>query len=200
MTRKTQRSSSKMETGRPSYNFTENVSNLHDRKVQRENTKKNTVAVSCGFSTCFANSACDGLCYLTKDMDRVGTPFGFQSIMSTFVRHTVSRCLIFLAPKVTWSDLDFLQFLPTGVHGLCFGYCFSGPIPLRSLINDPPIGVRFRESLVIRLHSEIDQIHLSIEAQGVTTLLPLGDCHSFYVFLFSLYTYSTVVYLYMYIC
>ncbi len=25
--------------------------------------------------------------------------------------------------------------------------------------------------------SEIDQIHLSIEAQCVTTLLPLGDCH-----------------------
>ncbi len=32
--------------------------------------------------------------------------------------------------------------------------------------------------LVIRLHSEIDQIHLSIEAQCVTTLLPLGDCHN----------------------
>ncbi len=32
--------------------------------------------------------------------------------------------------------------------------------------------------LVVRLHSEIDQIHLSIEAQCVTTLLPLGDCHS----------------------
>ncbi len=29
----------------------------------------------------------------------------------------------------------------------------------------------------IRLHSEIDQIHLSIEAQCVTTVLPLGDCH-----------------------
>ncbi len=42
----------------------------------------------------------------------------------------------------------------------------------------PPIGVRFRESLVIRLHSEIDQIHISIEAQCVTTLLPLGDCHT----------------------
>ncbi len=41
----------------------------------------------------------------------------------------------------------------------------------------PPIGVRFRESLVVRLHSEIDQIHLSIEAQCVTTLLPLGHCH-----------------------
>ena len=27
------------------------------------------------------------------------------------------------------------------------------------------------------LHSEIDQIHRSIEAQCVTTLLPMGDCH-----------------------
>ncbi len=26
---------------------------------------------------------------------------------------------------------------PTGVHGLCFGYCFSGPLPLRSLILGP---------------------------------------------------------------
>ena len=69
------------------------------------------------------------------------------------------------------------QFLPTDLHGLCFGYCFSGPLPPRSLANGPPIGVRFQESLVIRLHSEIHQIHLGIEAQSVTTLLPLGDCH-----------------------
>ncbi len=68
--------------------------------------------------------------------------------------------------------------LPTGQHGLCFGCCFSGPLPLRSLINGPPIGVRFRESLIIRLHSEIDHIQLSIEDQCVTTLLTLGDCHN----------------------
>ena len=42
----------------------------------------------------------------------------------------------------------------------------------------PSIGVHFRKPLVIRLYSEIDQIHLSTEAQCVTTLLPLGDCHS----------------------
>ncbi len=36
----------------------------------------------------------------------------------------------------------------------------------------------FGESLVIRFHSEIDQINLSTVAQCVTTLLPLGDCHS----------------------
>ncbi len=91
------------------------------------------VAVSCGYSTYFAISACDGLCHLTKVMDRVGTPF-------------VNLCQT------------------TGLHGLYFDYCFSGPLPLCSLINGPPIGVRFRESLVIRLYSEIDQIHLGIEA------------------------------------
>ncbi len=72
----------------------------------------------------------------------------------------------------------WFQLLPTGQHGLCFGYCFSGPLPLRSLINGPPIGVRFQESLVIRLYSEIRQIHLSIEAQCDIILLPLGDCHT----------------------
>ena len=29
------------------------------------------------------------------------------------------------------------------------------------------------------LHSEIDQIHLGIEAHCVTNLLPLGDCHRY---------------------
>ncbi len=31
---------------------------------------------------------------------------------------------------------------------------------------------------LIVLYSEIDHIHLSIEAQCVPTLLPLGDCHT----------------------
>ena len=56
-------------------------------------------AVSCGYDTCFAVKACDGLYHLTKSMDRIETP----------------------------------------------------------------------------LHSEIDQIHLSTEAQCGTTCLPLGD-------------------------
>ncbi len=41
------------------------------------------VAVSCGYSTCFGVSACDGLCHLTKVMDRVETPFGFQPLSDT---------------------------------------------------------------------------------------------------------------------
>ncbi len=36
------------------------------------------------------------------------------------------------------------------------------------------------ESLVIRLYSEIDHIHLSSEAQCVSHLYPQVDCHIFY--------------------
>ncbi len=39
--------------------------------------------------------------------------------------------------------------LPSGQYGLCFGYCFSGPLPLLSDFNSPPFGVCFRESLVL---------------------------------------------------
>ena len=35
------------------------------------------------------------------------------------------------------------------------------------------------ESLVVRLYSEIDHLHLSSEAQCVSHLLPLGDCHTY---------------------
>ncbi len=41
-------------------------------------------------------------------------------------------------------------------------------------------GSIFGESLVVRLYSEIDQIHLSIEAQCVSHHLPLVDCHNEY--------------------
>ncbi len=43
---------------------------------------------------------------------------------------------------------------PTGIHGLCFGSCFLGPLPLRSLIP------------------EIDHTYLSIEAQCVSHHYP----------------------------
>ncbi len=61
---------------------------------------------------------------------------------------------------------------PTGVHGLCFGYCFSGPLPLRSLILGPLSRVHFGKSLVVRLYSEIDHTYLSIEAQCVSHHYP----------------------------
>ncbi len=87
------------------------------------------------------------------------------------------------------THVAFLQFLPSGQYGLCFGYCFSGPLHLRSHYNRLPfvefpqrrgslLGACFRESLIFRLHSDIDQIHLSIEAQCGTACLPMGDCHN----------------------
>ncbi len=41
------------------------------------------------------------------------------------------------------------DFLPTGLHGLCFGFCFVDPLPLRSLSHGPLLRVHFGESLVI---------------------------------------------------
>ncbi len=127
-------------------------------------------AVSCGYDTCFAVRTCDGLYHFIFSIDRVGIPFGFQTIIWTFARHLVSRCLYFPLDQSHWWGT--FQFLPTGLHGLCFGFCFAGPLPLRSLTNSPLFRVRFGESLVVGLYSEIDHIHLSIEAQCVTTLLP----------------------------
>ncbi len=57
-----------------------------------------------------------------------------------------------------------LQFLPSGQYGLCFGYCFSGPLPLcshnRQITGYACYGACLRESLVIRSYSEIGQIHI----------------------------------------
>ncbi len=69
------------------------------------------------------------------------------------------------------------HILPTGLHGLCFGFCFAGPLPLHSLSHGPILRVHFRESLVVRLYSEFDHIHLSSEAQCVSHHLPQVDCH-----------------------
>ncbi len=135
------------------------------------------VAVSCGYSTCFAVGTCDGLCRPTFPIDHMDLCQTHCKQVPDFSRS--QGHMVRFANKI-----GSLQFLPRVLHELCFGCCFSGPLPLCSLINDPHIGVRFLESLVIRLHSEIDQIHLSIEAQCGITLLPLGDCHTPYEFIF----------------
>ncbi len=85
------------------------------------------------------------------------------------------------------SSFNYLHASPTELCITRFSDFFakthSDPCNFRSApstfpANGPPIGVRFQESLVVRLHSGIGQIHLSIEAQCVTTLLSLGDCHT----------------------
>ncbi len=73
------------------------------------------------------------------------------------------------------------HILPRGIHGLCFGSFVSGPLPLRSLLQSPLSRVNFGESLIIRLYSEIDQIHLSSETQCVSHHLPPVDCRIHYL-------------------
>ncbi len=93
-------------------------------------------------------------------------PFGSQPIRSALARHSGVQ-----VPVVSF------HILPTGLHGLCFAFCFAGPLPLRFLSHGPLSRVHFGESLVIRLYSEIDHIHLSSEAQCVSHHLPQLDCH-----------------------
>ncbi len=68
--------------------------------------------------------------------------------------------------------------------GCALAFVFAGPLPLRSLKNGLLFRVHFGESLVVRLYSEIDHLHLSIEAECVSHLLPtsvnlvsLEQCH-----------------------
>ncbi len=71
------------------------------------------VAVSCGYGTCFAVRSCDELYHFIFSIDRVGIPFGFQTIIWTLARHPVSRCLYFPATGVTWS----VWYLPVPTCG-----------------------------------------------------------------------------------
>ncbi len=66
------------------------------------------------------------------------------------------------------------------IFGIPFGFCFAGPLPLRSLSHGPLLRVHFGDSLVVRLYSEIDHIHLSSEAQCVSHHLPQVDCHTYH--------------------
>ncbi len=61
---------------------------------------------------------------------------------------------------------------------LAIFFFFSGPLPLRSYIGQSTFrGLFPGVPSLNRLYSEIDQIHLSIEAQCGTAYLPMGDCH-----------------------
>ncbi len=105
-----------------------------------------------------------------------GIPFGSHTIKPALARHTGVQVSLVPAKVITWSPMPInigtYHIQPTGVHGLCFGYCFSGPLPLSSLILGPLSRVHFGESLVVRLYSEIDHTYLSIEAQSVSHHYP----------------------------
>ncbi len=101
-----------------------------------------------------------------------GMPYGSHMIRPALARHTGFQVPVVPAKVITWSFFGTFHIQPTGIHGLCFGSCFSGPLPLRSLLHGPLSRVHFGESLVVRLYSEIDHIHLSSEAQCVSHLYP----------------------------
>ncbi len=114
---------------------------------------------------------CDGLYHFAFYLVNFGIPFGSHPIKSALARHTGVQVPVVPVKWVTWSFWTFL-ILPTGIHGLCFGSYFSGPLPLRSLLHGPLSSVHFGESLVVRLYSEIDHTYLSIEAQCVSHHYP----------------------------
>ncbi len=111
-------------------------------------------------------------------LDRFGIPFGFHAIKSALARHSGVQVPVISRHEGHVVTFGTFHILPTGLHGLCFGFCFAGPLPLRSLSHGPLSRFHFGESLVNRLYSEIDHIHLSSEAQCVSHHLPLVDCHS----------------------
>ncbi len=112
-------------------------------------------------------------------------------VICAFVRRTVSRCLTFPAlQEVAWSRgqvsrgqvlansrsryINTRSFPPVPAFGsiwvvlwLLFFRSAPSTFPQR---RGYLLGACFRESLVIRLHSEIGQIHFSIEAQCDSTI------------------------------
>ncbi len=100
---------------------------------------------------------CDGLYHFAFYLVNFGIPYGSRMIRPALARHTGGGTF---------------HIQPTGIHGLCFGSCFSGPLPLRFLLHGPLSRVHFGESLVVRLYSEIDHTYLSIETQCVSHHYP----------------------------
>ncbi len=120
---------------------------------------------------------CDGLYHFAFYLVNLGIPFGSQTdqVCLSQTHRCPGACGSRQSDHVI---IGTFHILPTGTHGLYFGSFVSGPLPLRSLLNGPHSRVHFRESLIIRLYSEIDQIHLSSEAQCVSHHLPPVDCHT----------------------
>ncbi len=97
--------------------------------------------------------------------------------------HTVSRCLIFPAlPEVKTQSTHVASF--SSYLRVNMGCALAIVFQVRSLnvpnITGYPTWSLFPGVPSFRLHSEINQIHLSIEAQCGTASLPMGDCHTWY--------------------
>ncbi len=83
-------------------------------------------------------------------LDHFGIPLGFQPIKSTLLTLRCPGACDFPPWGSRGHDNQYWYLpVPTGLHGLCFGFCFAGPVTLRSLSHGPLLRVHFGESLVI---------------------------------------------------
>ncbi len=85
-------------------------------------------------------------------------------------RHSGVQVPVISRHGVMWSFLPInigtFQFLPTGLHVLCFGFCFAGPLPLRSLVHGPLLRVHFGESLVLD-YTQISTLALKLSVSAI---------------------------------
>ncbi len=141
----------------------------HQKHYDNQDAKTDFLIHCCGQLWVWhmiCGQTCDGLYHFAFYLVNFGIPYGSHTIKPALARHTGVQVPVVPAKVITW------HILPTGIHGLCSGYCFSGPLPLRSLLRGPLSRVHFGESLVVRLYSEIDHTYLSIEAQCVSHHYP----------------------------
>ena len=115
-----------------------------------------SLGVSYGYGTCFVVKTCDELYHFIVSIDRLGIPFGFQTIIWSFARHPVSRCLTFPAIGVTWSIWTY------GSTWVVLWLLFFRSAPSTFPNKRSTLRFRFGESLVVSLYSEIGHIHLGI--------------------------------------
>ncbi len=129
----------------------------------------------------FSGKACDGLCGLSTFNGFLNTIKGFNR-PCTFVRHTASKCLTVSAlQEVSWSSGQVAIYPPVPAFGSIWVVLWL--LIFRSAPSTFPqrrgylLGACFRESLVIRLHSEISLA--SWDAHSVLTG-NLGDWSTLY--------------------
>ncbi len=91
-------------------------------------------------------------------------------------RHSGVQVPVISRHGITWSFLPIkigtFQFLPTGLHELCFGFCFAGPLPRRSLLHGPLLRVHFGESLVLDYTQKSTISTLAVKLSVSATIYP----------------------------
>ncbi len=101
------------------------------------------VAVSNGYNICFGKGFvmdyvdCKCSLVLSSFNRKLGPDFSRPSgndliTLASFRQSQMPLHFLEVKAGSGLTHVDFLQFLSSGQYGLCFGYCFLGPLPLRS--------------------------------------------------------------------